>query len=50
VEKSKALLTSKKAQRIQYHQTSFATNAKGTSLGGTKRKKVTIRHKKIMNG
>ena len=37
-----------KAKRIQHHQTSFTTNAKGTSLGG--KEKATSRNKKIMNG
>ena len=45
-----------KADRVQYHQTSFTTNAKGTSLGGkhkrrkrpTKNKPKTI--KKIVIG
>ena len=37
-----------KAKRIQHHQTSFTTNAKGTSLGG--KEKATTRNKKIMNG
>ena len=32
MEKSKAFQTSK-VKRIQHHQTSFITNAKGTSLG-----------------
>ena len=47
MEKSKALQTSK-AKRIQHHQTSFATNANGTSLGG--KQKATMRNNKIMNG
>ena len=32
-----------KAKRIQHHQTSFATNAKGTSLSG--KEKATTRNK-----
>ena len=42
IEKSKALQVGK-AKRIQQHQTSFATNAKGTSLGGKhkRRKRAT---------
>ena len=44
MEKSKALQISK-AKRIQHHQTSFTTNAKGTSLGG--KEKATTRNKKI---
>ena len=35
-------------KRIQHHQTSFTTNAKGTSLGG--KEKATTRNKKIKNG
>ena len=35
-------------KRIQHHHTSFATNAKGSSLGG--KEKDTTRKKKIMNG
>ena len=31
IEKSKAFQTSKKLERIQHHQTSFTTDAKGTS-------------------
>ena len=38
MKKSKALQTSK-AKRIQCHQTSFATNAKGTSLCGKHKRK-----------
>ena len=34
-----------KAQRIQHHQTSFTTNAKGTSLG--RKEKATIRNDKV---
>ena len=34
-----------KAERIQHHQTSFTTNAKGTSLG--RKEKATSRNKKI---
>ena len=37
-----------KAKRIQHYQTSCATNAKGTSLGG--KEKVPTRNKKITNG
>ena len=37
-----------KAKRIQHHQNSFTTNAKGTSLGG--KEKDTTRNKKITNG
>ena len=37
-----------KAKRIQHHQNSFATNAKGTSLSG--QEKTTTRNKKITNG
>ena len=33
---------------MQHHQTSFATNAKGTSLG--RKEKATTRNKKITNG
>ena len=36
-----------KAKRIQHHQTSFATNAKATSLG--RKVKATTSNKKIMN-
>ena len=35
-----------KAKRIQHHQTSFTTNAKGTSLGG--KENATTRDKKVM--
>ena len=38
MEKSKALQT-KKAKRIQHHQTSSTTNAKGTSLSGKQKKR-----------
>ena len=38
MKKSKALQTSK-AKRIQCHQISFATNAKGTSLCGKHKRK-----------
>ena len=37
-----------KVKRIQHHQPSFATNAKGTSLSG--KEKATTRNKKITNG
>ena len=33
MEKSKAFPDKQKLKRIQHHQTSFTTNAKGTSLG-----------------
>ena len=46
MEKSK-LYRQAKAKRIQYHPTSFATNAKETSLG--RKEKATTRNKKIMN-
>ena len=42
------LYTGAKAKRIQHHQTSYATNAKGTSLG--RNEKATTRDKNIMNG
>ena len=41
-------LQKRKAKRIKHHQTSYTTNAKGTSLGG--KEKTTTRNKKIMNG
>ena len=47
MEKSKALQTSK-VKRFQYHISSFATNAKGTSLSKTEN--TITRKKKIMNG
>ena len=47
MEKSRSLQTSK-ANRIQHHQTSFATNIKGTSLN--RKQKATTIKKKIMNG
>ena len=38
-----------KAKRIQHHQTSFPTNAKGISLGGKhKRSKKTYKNQTIM--
>ena len=46
-EKSKAL-EEKKTNRIQHHQTSFTTNAKGTSLQG--KEKDTTSNKKIVTG
>ena len=54
--RSKTLQMRAKAKRVQYHQTSFTTTAKGTSLGGkhkrrkrpTKNKPKTI--KKIVIG
>ena len=45
--KWKALQT-RTAKRIQHHQTSFTTNAKGTYLG--RKEKATTRNKKIMTG
>ena len=46
MEKSKSLQTSK-AKRIQHHQTSFATNAKGHSP--VRKENATTKNKKIMN-
>ena len=44
MEKSKAFRQAK-AKRIQHHQTSSTTNAKGTSLGGKHKKKITHKNK-----
>ena len=44
MEKSKALQTSK-TKRIQHHQTSFTTNAKGISLGRNHEKEKTYKNK-----
>ena len=44
----KSFINKKKTKRIHHHQTSFTTNAKGTSLG--RKEKATTRNKKIMNG
>ena len=47
-QRNQKLYRQAKAKRVQYHQTGFATNAKGMSLG--RKEKATIRNKKIMNG
>ena len=47
-DKSKVLQTKVKVKRIQHHQTSFTTNAKGISVG--EKEKATTRTKKITNG
>jgi len=47
MEKLKAL-QKRIAKRIQHHQTSFTTNAKGISVGG--KGKPRTRNKKIVNG
>ena len=46
--RNKKLYRQTKAKRIQHHQISFTTNAKGTSLG--RKEKPTTRNKKITNG
>lgn len=43
----KSSIDMQKAKRIQHHQTSFTTNARGTSLG--EKEKATTRNKKITN-
>ena len=47
-QRNQKLYRQAEAKRIQHHQTSCATNAKGTSLGG--KEKATTRNKKITNG
>ena len=46
-QRNQKLCRQAKAKRIQHHQTSFTTNAKGISLGG--KEKETTRNK-ITNG
>ena len=44
--RSKTLQMRAKAKRVQYHQTSFTTTAKGTSLGGKhKRREKSAKNK-----
>ena len=43
-QRTQKLYRQAKAERVQHHQTSFTTNAKGTSLGG-KHKKKTYKNK-----
>ena len=45
-QRNQKLYRQAKAKRIQHHQTSFTTNAKGTSLG--EKEKATTRNKKAM--
>ena len=47
-QRNQKLYRQAKAKRIQHHQTSFATNVKGTSLG--RRERATTRNKKTTNG
>ena len=45
--RNRKLYRQAEAKRIQHHQTSFARNTKGTSLGG---KEKAMTRNKIMNG